>query len=145
MKEYIIDSISKETLEEFGYDSSRVNDETMKKIAGVLRNTFRECVLVNLPQIAEDYEIPKSTSPYYTVSRVYVSLNDENGNSHDTDFFKNRDDAISQLSHWRSEEMKLRKESECDYQIFADKEDFFRMAWDDQREMLSISVDHYLL
>ena len=71
MKEYVIDTISKETLEEYGYDSSQVSDEMMKKIAEVLRYTFRECVLDNLPQIAEDMDIPKSSNPYYTVSRVY--------------------------------------------------------------------------
>ena len=140
MKEYVIDTISKETLEEYGYDSSQVSDETMKGIAAVLRHTFRECVLVNLPQIAEDYEIPESKRPYFTVSRVYVSLNDEDGNSHDTKLFYNKEKAVDQLKLWRNDEMLLRKESGCGYDIVYDDDDRFRLIWDDGREMLSIGI-----
>lgn len=61
LKEYVIDTISKETLEEYGYDSSLVSDDMMKKIAENLRFTFRECVLCCLPQIADDYDISLNT------------------------------------------------------------------------------------
>ena len=60
MKEYIIDTISRETLEEYGYDSSQVSDDLMKKIAETLRYTFRECVLVCLPEVCDDFDIPES-------------------------------------------------------------------------------------
>lgn len=141
MKEFVIDTISKETLEEYGYDSSQVTDETMKMIAGVLRHTFRECVLTHLPQIAEDYEIPESSQPYYTVSRMYVSLNDENGNDHDTKLFKKKEDAISQLKRWRNDEMLLREMSGCGYEVVFDDDDRFRLTWDDGRELLSIGLN----
>lgn len=59
MKEYVIDTISKETLEEYGYDSSEVSDEMMMKIAEALRYTFRECVLVCLPEVCDNMEIPE--------------------------------------------------------------------------------------
>lgn len=140
MKEYVIDTISKETLEEYGYDSSQVSDEMMKKIAEVLRYTFRECVLDNLPQIAEDMDIPKSSNPYYTVSRVYVSLNDEEGNSHESNLFYRKEDAVAQFERWRNEELKLRKETGCYYYVVVDAKDRFRMSWDDDQEMLSIGI-----
>lgn len=141
MKEYVIDTISKETLEEYGYDSSRVGDDVMKKIAENLRFTFRECVLCCLPQIADDYDIPLNKKDIFTVSRVYLSLNDEDGNVHDTKLFKNKEDAIAQLKRWRDDELELRKESEAGYEIIVDNEDRFRMAWDDEREFISIGID----
>ena len=140
MKEYVIDTISKETLEEYGYDSSLVSDETMKEISAVLRHTFRECILVNLSQIAADYEIPESKRPYFTVSRVYVSLNDEDGNIYDTKIFYNKEKAVAQLKRWRNDEMILRKESSCAYDVVYDDENRFRLTWDDGREMLCIGV-----
>lgn len=59
MKGFVVDTISREDLEYYGYDSSNISDETMKKIAEALRFTFRECVLENLPQVADEYDIPK--------------------------------------------------------------------------------------
>lgn len=59
MKEFVVDKISRETLEEYGY-SSNVSDETMKQFTSVLRHVFRETILDELPQIAEKYNIPKS-------------------------------------------------------------------------------------
>lgn len=140
MKEFIVDSISRETLEQYGYDSSQVSDEIMRKIADTLRFTFRECVLDNLPQIADDYKIPISTNPYFSVNRVYVSLNNEDGNSHETKLFKSKEDALAQLKQWRADELDLRKESATAYEILADQKDSFRMAWDNERELLSIGV-----
>lgn len=58
MKEFVVDTITSDTLEEYGFDSSNVSDETMRQIASDLKFTFRECVLVELPQIAEYYNIP---------------------------------------------------------------------------------------
>ena len=141
MKEYIIDTISKETIEEYGYDSSQVSDEMMKNIAALLRHTFRECVLVNLPQIAEDYEIPESQRQCYTVSRMYVSLNDEDGNIHDTILFYNREKAEKQLRRWRNDEMLLRKESGCDYEVVYDDNDRFHLTWDNGRELLVLGIN----
>ena len=140
MKEYIVDTISKETLEEYGYDSSQVSDDNMEKIAAVLRHTFRECVLSNLPQIVEEYEIPKSKHPCYTVCRIYVSLNDEDGNSNDTKLFYNKEKAIKQLERWRKDEMTLRMKSGCDYEVVYDDEDRFRLIWDDGKELLNIGI-----
>ena len=140
MKEYIIDTISRETLEEYGYDSSQVSDDLMKKIAETLRHTFRECVLVCLPELCDDFDIPEAKQKLYVVSRVYVSLNDEDGNSHDTKLFKNREDAVAQMKRWRNDEMILRKESGCAYEIIVDSDDRFRLSWDDEREMLSIGI-----
>lgn len=140
MKDFIVDTISREDLEYYGYDSSNVSDETMKKIAEVLRFTFRECVLENLPQIADEYGIPKNEHPCFTVSRVYVSLNDEDGNTHETKIFKDLEDAVTQLRKWRNDELSLREESGCYYQIKHDTDDKFRVSWDDDREMLSIGI-----
>lgn len=140
MKDFVVDTISRENLEYYGYDSSNVSDDTMKKIADALQYTFRECVLNNLPQIADEYDIPKNEHPYFTVSRVYVSLSDEDGNTHETKNFKNKEDAVTQLRKWRDEELSLRKESGCYYQIIHDTNDKFRMSWDDDREMLSIGI-----
>lgn len=140
MKEYVIDTISKETLEKYGYDSSHVSDETMKKIAELLRNTFRECMLDNLPQIAEGLNIPISSNPHYTASRVYVSLNDEEGNCHETNIFHRKEDAFVQLECWRNEELQLRKKTGCYYNVIVDAKDRFRMSWDDDKEMLSIGI-----
>ena len=58
MNEFVVDKITRETLEEYGY-SSNVSDEVMKQIASVLRHVFRETILDELPQIAEEYNIPK--------------------------------------------------------------------------------------
>ena len=96
MKEFIVDSISRETLE--------------------------------------------STTSYYTANRVYISLNDEDGNSHETKLFKSKEDAFAQLKKWRADELDLRKESAAAYEILTDNKDSFRMAWDNERELLSIGV-----
>ena len=140
MKEYVIDTISKATLEEYGYDSAQVSDEIMKKIAETLRYTFRSCVLQCLPEVCDDLDIPQSSKQTYTVSRVYVSLNDEDGNIHDTMLFKNKEDAITQLQQWRNDEICLRRESGCAYEIIVDHDEMFRMTWDNERELLSIGI-----
>ena len=140
MKDFIIDTISRETLEEYGYDSSNVDDDTMKKIAETLRYSFRNCVLPCISEVCESFDIPDSKQPMYSVSRIYVSLNDENGNRHDTKLFKGEEEAIAQFKQWRDDELELRKESECAYEIKTDREDNFRLTWDDEREMLSIGI-----
>ena len=140
MKEFIIDTISRETLEEYGYDSSNVDDETMKKIAEALRYSFRNCILPCISEVCEGFDIPDSKQPIYAVSRIYVSLNDEDGCSHDTKLFKGKEEARAQFKQWRDNELELRKESECAYEIKFDGEDNFRLTWDDEREMLSITL-----
>lgn len=140
MKKYIIDTISKETLQEYGYDASLVSDEQMEVIAGVLRNTFKDWVLENLPHIAEEYEIPESIQTHYVVSRMYISLNEDIGNRNDCKIFYNKEDALSQLQDWRNNELDLRKESDADYEIVYDDEERFQLRWDDDREVLSIGI-----
>lgn len=140
MKEYIIDTISKKTLQEYGYYASLVSDEQMEKIAGVLRYTFRDYVLGNLPQIAEEYRIPKSTQTCHVVSRMYISLNEDTGNSHASKIFYNKEEALSQFQKWRNDELDLRKESYADYKIVYDEEERFQLRWDDDRELLSIGI-----
>lgn len=140
MKEFIVDKISRETLEEYGYDSSNVDDETMKKIAEALRYSFRNCVLPCISEVCEGLDIPRSRQPIYTVIRTYVSLNDEDCNRHDAKLFKEEEEAIAQFKQWRDNELELRKESECAYEIKIDREDSFRLTWDDEREMLSIGI-----
>ena len=140
MKEFIVDKISRETLEEYGYDSSNVDDETMKKIAEALRLSFRNCVLPCISEVCEGFDIPGTKQPMYAVSRIYVSLNDEDGNMHDTKLFKGKEEAIAQFKQWRDNELELRKESECAYEIKIDREDNFRLTWDDEREMLSVGI-----
>ena len=140
MKDFVIDTISRETLEEYGYDSSNVDDETMEKIAETLRYSFRNCVLPCISEVCEGFEIPESKQPMYTVSRIYVSLNDEYGNRHDAKLFRRKEDAMACLKHWRDDELELRNESECGYEIKTDREDNFRLTWDDEREMLSIGI-----
>mgnify|MGYP007022115011 CR=1 FL=1 len=59
-KEYIIDTISSSTLEENGFDSTRVNDEMMIKIASDLGRVFREQVMSEaISEIAGFYNIPE--------------------------------------------------------------------------------------
>lgn len=72
MKEFIIDKISRETLEEYGYDSSNVDDDTMKKIAEALRHSFRNCVLPCISEVCDSFDIPESKQPTYSVSRIYI-------------------------------------------------------------------------
>lgn len=88
MKEFIIDKISRDTLEELGYDSSEVSDEMMEKIAEILKHTFRESVLACLPKVCDGLDIPEANQRPFIVSRVYFSLNDEDGNSEDVRLFK---------------------------------------------------------
>lgn len=140
MKEFIIDKISRETLEEYGYDSSNVDDDTMKKIAEALRHSFRNCVLPCISEVCDSFDIPESKQPMYSVSRIYISQNDEDGNIQDTKLFKREEEAIAQFKQWRDDELELRKETECAYEIKIDGEDNFRLTWDDEREMLCIGI-----
>lgn len=140
MEEFVIDTFSRLTLEEYGYDSSRVTDEMMKRIAENLRYTFRECVLPNISQIADDYEIPLKRKHAYIVNRRYLSLNDEDGNSNDTLLFYSKKEAQNQLKRWREDEMILRMESSCAYEIKTDEKNTFRLSWDDEKEWLFIGI-----
>ena len=61
MKEFIVDTITKESLSELGFNISNVDDTMMNKIANDLGRAFREQFLREaLPIIAEWYGIPYS-------------------------------------------------------------------------------------
>lgn len=140
MEEFVIDTISRLTLEEYGYDSSGVTDEMMERIAENLRYTFRECVLPNLSQIADEHEIPLRRKHAYIVNRRYLSLNDEDWNSNDSLLFYSKKKAQNQLKQWREDEMNLRKESACAYEIKTNEKNSFRLSWDDEKEWLFIGI-----
>ena len=140
MERYIVDTISRLTLEEYGYDSSRVTDEIMERITEDLRYTFRECVLPDISQIADEYEIPLKRKHSYIVNRRYLSLNDNDGNSNDTLLFYSKKEAQNQLKRWREDEMTLRMESACAYEIKNKEKDSFTLSWDDEKEWLFINI-----
>ena len=61
MKEYIVDTITKDSLSELGFDVSNLDDIMMNKIAYDLGRAFREQFLREaLPIIVEWYGIPYS-------------------------------------------------------------------------------------
>ena len=140
MEEFVIDTISRLTLEEYGYDSSGVTDEMMERIVENLRYTFRECVLPNLSQIADEHVIPLRRKHAYIVNRRYLSLNDEDWNSNDSLLFYSKKKAQNQIKQWREDEMNLRKESACAYEIKTNEKNFFRLSWDDEKEWLFIGI-----
>ena len=61
MKEsFVISEVSREDLEEVGFDTSEVSDETMKKLAGKLGDDYCEQLFwTSLKIIAEYMGIPK--------------------------------------------------------------------------------------
>lgn len=61
MKEsFVITEVSREDLEELGYDTSEVSDETMEYLAKKLGNDYCEQLFwISLDIIAEYMEIPK--------------------------------------------------------------------------------------
>lgn len=65
MKEsFVITEVSREDLEELGYDTSEVSDETMEYLAKKLANDYCEQLFwTSLDIIAECMEIPKKKLP----------------------------------------------------------------------------------
>ena len=60
-KSFIISEVSREDLEEIGYDTSEVSDETMKYLAKKLASDYCEQLFwTSLDIIAECMEIPKN-------------------------------------------------------------------------------------
>ena len=57
---FVISEVSREDLEEVGFDTSEVSDETMKKLAGKLGDDYCEQLFwTSLKIIAEYMGIPK--------------------------------------------------------------------------------------
>ncbi len=139
MNEFVVDKITRETLEEYGY-SSNVSDEVMKQIASVLRHVFRETILDELPQIAEEYNIPKCPKQSYKVTRTYRSLINETGNRHYSKHFNNQEEAIAQFKRWQDKELSRLIKSGSEYEIENDEADFFKVYWSTKREMMSILI-----
>lgn len=139
MKEFVVDMISRDTLEEYGY-SSNVNDETMSQIANVLRNVFRENVLDELPQIADAYNIPKAPKQHYTVSRSYRTLNSMYGDWAESKRIHGKNNAVALFKKWRDEGLNKLKTEGDSFEIICDDEDLFKVTWSGYREQLGISM-----
>lgn len=57
---FVISEVSREDLEEVGFDTSKVSDETMEKLAGKLGDDYCEQLFWNSLKITAEYmEIPK--------------------------------------------------------------------------------------
>jgi hypothetical protein len=62
-KEYVVSSVSREDLEGIGFDVSKVDDETMRKLASKLSDAYMENGFwIDLPIIAEYLEISKKNN-----------------------------------------------------------------------------------
>ena len=139
MKEFIVDTITRDTLEEYGY-SSYVSDETMRKIANVLRLLFRENVLDELPQIADAYNISKASKRHYTVSRSYRTLNCMDSDWEESKRIHGKKNAVALFREWRDEGLIRLKRTGDNFEIICDDEDLFKVTWSGHREQLGITM-----
>lgn len=82
----------------------------------------------------------------FIVTRLYISASDSNSNGHsDCEVFQNRDEASRLFRIWREEELNLRKETGCDYNILTDKNEKFHCSWDSNLEMLIVILTEKVL
>lgn len=77
----------------------------------------------------------------YIVTRVYISMSADSSNScHDCEAFYAKEKALQLFAKWRKDELDLRQETCCDYEISTDNEQNFRCSWDNNSEMLIIAL-----
>lgn len=73
----------------------------------------------------------------YIVTRVYISTSADNANNcHDCEAFYDKDKARQLFDKWRKEELELRQETGCDYEVSTYNEQTFSCSWDNNSEML---------
>ena len=78
----------------------------------------------------------------YVVSRLYFSATDRNSNGcFDCEVFIDKDAAIKLFHGWRVEELELRKETSCAYDIHQDNDSEFYCSWDGGSEMCIVIID----
>ena len=65
----------------------------------------------------------------FIVTRTYISASDNSSNNrHDCEAFKTKEKAKQLFDKWRNEELELRQETGCDYEIRTDNEQAFRCS-----------------
>ena len=82
----------------------------------------------------------------YVVTHITISSSDPAANGYtDVKTFSDKDKATDQLKQWRDDELELRKESECDYQIYDDTPSHFHCTWDSDNEGIILSLHETIL
>ena len=77
----------------------------------------------------------------FVVTRIFISASDQDSNGHsDCEVIRNRDEARRLFYTWREEELNLRKEASCDYNIHTDNKEKFHCSWDNDSEMLVLTM-----
>ncbi|MBO7580322.1 MAG: hypothetical protein J6T38_02225 [Bacteroidaceae bacterium] len=77
----------------------------------------------------------------YLVTRFYISASDYHSNAHsDCEVFSEKDEATNLFRIWREEELELRKETGCAYEIYKDTEEIFNCSWDSDLEMMVLTL-----
>lgn len=54
--------------------------------------------------------------------------------------FSKREDAVSQLKAWRADELELREQTACPYEVYEDTDETFHCTWDSDLEGVFIQV-----
>jgi len=77
----------------------------------------------------------------FIVTRLYISASDYNSNGYyDCEVFLDKEKALQLFKKWRKEELDIRRETECTYEIYTDTEEKFHCSWDIDLEMLIIKM-----
>ncbi len=78
----------------------------------------------------------------FIVTHVTISSSEPNANGYmDVKAFSDKEKATRQLKTWREDELQLRRERGCPYEIYDDTETKFHCTWDSDLEGIIITLN----
>ena len=87
-----------------------------------------------------------SSLKVFIVTRIYISASDRKSNGYsDCEVFVHREEACRLFRTWRKDELNIRKETNCEYNILTDDDNKFHCSWDGDREMLVVILSEKIV
>lgn len=123
-------------------DCYTVNIKNGEQSTCFAENFFEEEMTDVINDAWANARISASNKNIFIVTHVTISSSEPNANGYiDVKAFSDKEKATEQLKSWREDEIELRRESGCPYEIYDDTETKFHCTWDSDLEGIVISLN----
>lgn len=123
-------------------DCYTVNIKNGEQSTCFAENFFEEEMTHVINDAWANARISASNKYIFIVTHVTISSSEPNANGYmDVKAFSDRQKATKQLKTWREDELQMRRESGCEYEIYDDTETKFHCTWDSDLERVIISLN----
>ena len=123
-------------------DCYTVNIKNGEQSTCFVENFFEEEMTDVINDAWANARISASNKNIFIVTHVTISSSEPNANGYmDVKAFSDRQKATKQLKTWREDELQMRRERGCAYEIYDDTETKFHCTWDSDLEGIVISLN----